>query len=232
MIDLSSVTLFCADCVDVDRAITAIEHCKKKIRFGAVKLMTSISTDYPHKVEIPPIVSHNGYSIWMLKRAHLYVDTPNFLVVQHDGFVINADAWDPAWLQYDYIGPLFTQDYSPPLVGTGGFSFRSKRLQDYVNAKTPEWDGSDRDAQRLQAEIGAYEDGVISIRLRNELIAAGFKFAPIEEAIKFAQGGFPNRESRKPEDKTHYCERPFGFHNYWSNINFETGFVSPPPFHV
>ncbi len=232
MIELPSVTLFCADCYDVERAIKVLERCKSVCNFGAVKLMTSIPTDYPHRVEIPPIISHNGYSIWMLKRAHLYVDTPHFLVVQHDGFIINADAWEPSWLQYDYIGPLFTQDYSPPLMGTGGFSFRSKKLQDYVNSRMPEWDGSDGDAQRLQAQIGSYEDGVISIRLRDELIKAGCVFAPVSEAIKFAQGGFPNTGNANPDDRTYYCERPFGFHGGWITIDRNTGFVSPPPFHV
>ena len=232
MLELPTVTLFCADCYEVNRAVKIMERCTAVANFGAVKLMTSLPTTYPHKVEIPPISSHNAYSIWMLKRAHLYVDTPHFLVVQHDGFILNADSWNPAWLQYDYMGPLFTQEYSPPLVGTGGFSLRSKKLQEYVNSRMPAWDGSDADAQRLQAQIGAYEDGVIAIRLRNELIGQGYKFAPVSEAVKFAQGGYPNRESKNPTDQTYYCEKPFGFHNYWANINFDTGHVSPPPFHV
>ncbi len=170
----------------------------------------------------------------MLKRAHLYVDTPHFLVVQHDGYIINADSWNPEWLKYDYIGPLFIQEYSPPVVGTGGFSLRSKRLQEYVNENfaMPDWDGSDLDAQKVQNKIGSYEDGVIAMRMKNELISNGFKFAPVSEAIKFAQGGYPHTGSLKPSNLDYYVERPFGFHGGWSNINKETGFVSKPPFHV
>ncbi len=232
MIDLPSVTLFCADCCDTKRAERILKRCTDVAKFGAVKFMTSLTTAYPHRVEIPKIASHNAYSIWMLKRAHLYVDTQHFLVVQHDGFIINADSWDPKWLQYDYIGPLFIQDYTPPLMGTGGFSFRSKKLQEYVNAHMPEWDGTDEDAQRLQAKIGSYEDGVIAIRLRKELITAGFKFAPTNEAVKFAQGGFPHTGNRNPNNRSYYAERPFGFHGGWHNIDHASGFVSPPPFHV
>lgn len=230
MLDLSPVTLFCADCVDTDRAERIMRRCTDVANFGAVKLLTSLPTSYQHRVEIPPITSHNGYSIWMLKRAYLYIDTPKFLVVQHDGYIINASAWDPAWLQYDYIGPLFIQRYVPPLMGTGGFSLRSKTLMQYVNARLPDWDGSDADAQRLQAKLGSYEDGVIAIRFREELIAAGYKFAPVHEAVKFAQGGLPVKGDANDHDTRYYCERPFGFHGGWSNMNWDTGFVSPPPF--
>lgn len=232
MLDLSTVTLFCADCVDTDRAERIMRRCTDVADFGAVKLLTSLPTAYAHRVEIPPITSHNGYSIWMLKRAHLYVDTPKFLVVQHDGFIINASAWEPAWLQYDYIGPLFIQDYFPPVVGTGGFSLRSKKLMEYVNKRTPDWDGTDEDAQRLQAKIRSYEDGVIAMQMRDELKTLGFKIAPVHEAIKFAQGGYPNTGSANPTNRAYYCEKPFGFHGGWVTVDRETGFVSPPPFHV
>lgn len=232
MLDMSTVTLFCADCVDTDRAERIMRRCTDVANFGAVKMLTSLPTSSPHRVEIPPITSHNGYSIWMLKRAYLYVDTPKFLVVQHDGFIINAASWEPAWLQYDYMGPLFIQDYTPPLMGSGGFSLRSRKLMEYVNQRLPSWDGSDDEAQRLQAKIGSYEDGVISIRFRNELIGNGFKFSPIREAIKFAQGGYPTRSCLKPEDRSYYFEKPFGFHGGWTTINRDTGFVMPPPFHA
>ncbi len=105
--DLRTVTLFCADCVNAVRAVEILERCRDACDFGAVRLLTSCETDYLHAVKIPPLHSLNAYSVFMLKRAHEFVDTPHMLVVQWDGFVINPSAWDPAWLYYDYIGPIW-----------------------------------------------------------------------------------------------------------------------------
>lgn len=232
MLELPSVTLFCADCVQIDRAVSIIERCKSVCNFGAVKLLTSLPTNYQHRVEIDPLPSLCDYSIFMLKRAHLFIDTPHMLVVQHDGFILNADSWNPEWLKYDYIGPFFIQHYPliPESMGTGGFSFRSKALMEYVSKRVPEWDGSSEETARIQAKLCQYEDGVIAASLRHELINTGFRFAPHSEAAKFAQGGWPLENSLQQNDTSHYTPRPFGFHGAWRNVDFSTGFVSPPPF--
>ncbi len=224
MLKLPSVTLFCADCLDTERAIVVLEKCKSLCEFGAVKLLTSLPTDYPHKVEIDPLLSLNAYSIFMLKRAHLYVETDHVLVVQHDGWILNPEAWNPDWLKYDYIGPLFIQkhDIDRYSVGTGGFSFRSKALMEFVDKRVPAWDGSAADTVRVQALLNCYEDGVISRQQRDSLEQAGFKFPSPKEAAQFAQGG--------NNDPAYHVERPFGFHGLWPNVNRETGIVAPPPF--
>jgi hypothetical protein len=228
MIDLPNVTLLCGDCVNIQRAIATVEHCKSKCNFGAVKLLTSIPTDYPHAVKIMHLGTLLDYSIWMLKRAYQYVDTPYVLTVQHDGFVLNPESWDPNWLNYDYMGPLFQQ--TPPIpreehVGSGGFSLRSKKLMQWINDVTPEWRGPE-DTEFVQRQLGCYEDGWISQNNRAALKYAGFKFAPALEAAKFAQCGWPQYST----ERSHYFERPFGFHGGWTNVDTKTGFVSPPPF--
>lgn len=231
MLELPTTTLFCADCVNAERAVAVIERCKAVANFGAVKLMTSLPCDYVHAVPIQHLPSLVDYSIWMLKRANQYVGTQHMLVVQHDGFILNPESWDPAWLQYDYIGPLFIQDrhITHLSVGSGGFSFRSRKLMDYVNARTPPWTGNG-DTANVQAGLGAYEDGVICLGMRGELTYNGFKFAPPEVACKFAQGGWPEKHLASRDDRTYYHERPFGFHGGWRQIDHKTGFVSPPPF--
>lgn len=223
-LDLPTVTLFCADCYCINRVIPVLERCKAFCSFGAVKLLTSIPTDYPHRVEIPKLASHIAYSIFMLKRAHLYIDTPHFLIVQHDGWILNSDAWEKDWLQYGYMGPLFIQNdiRGENAVGSGGFSLRSKRLMQFVSDRTPDWDGTEEDAHRIQKRIGCYEDGVISLQLRESLKAAGFKFPTPHEAAKFSQGG--------RNDPEYYVKSPFGFHGNWANVRMELGVVDPPPF--
>ena len=220
-LDLPTVTLLCADCYDVERVIPVIEHCKSLCNFGAVKLLTSLDTNHPDKVKINPLPSHIAYSVFMLKRAPTYVSTEHALVVQHDGWILNPDAWNPAWLALDYVGPLFIHKHviQPTSVGSGGFSLRSKKLMDFVNGRLPEWVETPQGTEQMQFMLGSYEDGIISIKHRHELVSAGFKYATPSEAAKFAQGGNC--------DPAYYVPRPFGFHGLWGNIDLDTGVVGP-----
>lgn len=215
-LQLPSVTLICIDCINVTRAINALEICKSKCDFGAVKLLTDLPTDYEHKIEIIPLKTLTAYSIFMLTKFPSYVDTEHVLVVQRDGFILNADAWKDDWLKYDYIAPLFVQ-YN--LVGSGGFSLRSKKLIDAVTKVMPTWDGTQQHADEIQDFFGYYEDGVISFRFHEK-----FNFAPLEEAADFAAGGNPNLEYYRPF--------PFAFHGARQNVNHKTGFVFPTCHHT
>ncbi len=211
-LQLPTVTLMCIDCVNSARAINVLERCKEKADFGAVKFLTSIPTDYKHKVKIMPLNSLVAYSIFMLTKVHQYIDTEHVLIVQRDGWILNPESFKQEWLELDYIAPLFVQyDF----VGSGGFSLRSNKLMKNVAAHTPEWDGTQKSADAVQSTLGYYEDGVICFSGK----FAGFKFATKDQAAEFSQGG-----NRNPE---YYREKPFGFHGCWQNIDHSTGKVSP-----
>ena len=208
-LQLPSVTLLIVDSVNAKGAINVLEHCKSLCDFGAVKLLTDIEIDYEHKVTIPKLNSLVAYSIFMLTKCKDYFDTDHVLIVQRDGFILNPESWNPAWLEYDYIAPLFVQ---VDKVGSGGFSLRSKKCMQEMAKITPEWDWSQGEADRIQNIMNYYEDGVISYS------GLDFKFAPLEEAAKFAAGGNPNLK--------YYIEKPFGFHRTTQYIDFNTGQVS------
>ena len=212
-LQLPTVTLMCVDCVNVERAIAVVEHCKTMCDFGAVKLLTSLSTDYSH-IKIPALNSLVEYSIWMLTKCYKYIDTDYVLIIQRDGWILNPDTWENDWLKYDYIAPLFNQ-YD--IVGSGGFSIRSKRLMQGVARLTPHWNYTTENANEIQNLLGFYEDGVISF---NEELKAKYNYAPVDVANKFAQGGNPNMDN--------YCKRPFGFHGSYRTINHNTGEVDVP----
>ncbi len=64
----------------------------------------------------------------MLRDLASHVETSHALCIQWDGYVLRGQAWDPAFLTYDYIGapwPHFSDGHN---VGNGGFSLRSRRL--------------------------------------------------------------------------------------------------------
>jgi hypothetical protein len=73
-LQLPNVTLLCVDCVDVDRAIAIVEHCKTMVDFGAVKVISNQERNYPI-VKISPLNTLIMYSVWMLTECHKYIDT-------------------------------------------------------------------------------------------------------------------------------------------------------------
>lgn len=210
-LSLPSVTLMAIDCIDANRAINVLEHCKKMADFGAVKLLTHIPVQYQHRVRIKPLNSLIAYSIFMLTKVHEFIETDHVLIVQRDGWILNPESFNPAWLDLDFIGPIFVQ-YDK--VGSGGFSLRSKRLMQNVAYNTPEWNWTQKQAEEIQETRGYYEDGVICL----SNLYSKFKIANIEQSAQFAQGG-----NRNPQ---YFRDRPFGFHRTWQQINFETGVVN------
>ena len=169
---LSDVTLLIVDCCDVNRAIRAIEHSCKEVEYGAVKLLTSISTDYKYAIAIDHINSKEEYSHFCIKKMGRYVDTNYVLLIQHDGFVIGGKkAWVGEFMEYDYIGAPW--NYTDGLnVGNGGFSLRSKKLLDIL----------------MDERINQYhpEDHHIGRTFRPLLESIGIKFPAEELAWKFA----------------------------------------------
>ena len=209
-LNLSSVTLVCVDDIDPHGAKKVLEWCKSMVDFGDVKLLTSLPCDYP-SIKIMPLRSLVAYSIFMLTRLHEYIDTPNLLIVQRDGFILNPSSWDNEWLELDYIGGLFIQE---DRVGSGGFSLRSKRIMQAVSETIPYWDGTQKGADEIQSSLGFYEDGILSLGD----FGRQFKIGSLEQAAKFSQAGNMNLN--------YYIEKPFGFHRLSQYIDFNTGQVS------
>ena len=203
-LQLPNVTLVCIDCRPPEPAIRSLEHCKGLVDFGAVKLFTSRDIEYPH-VTIEEITCcpacPNGlehYSYWILTKLHEYIDTSHVLVVQHDAWILHPEKWNPDWLRYDYIGPLFALD---PQVAMGGFTLRTLKLLRLTSEFVPE-----RTLADYLRRHYCYEDGVISFALRQRLEARGCAFPDPAVAAQFGFGG----------NKIHYCPEPFGFHGLYA----------------
>ncbi|MEO6523835.1 MAG: DUF5672 family protein [Mucilaginibacter sp.] len=112
---IDNVTLLCVDGRGGDYINFPILKSAKRIKFAAVVKLT------------PPINNVEQYSRFVLKESYKYITTTHCLIVQSDGYVVNPEAWQDSWLQYDYIGApwWYKDEYN---VGNGGFSLRSKRL--------------------------------------------------------------------------------------------------------
>jgi hypothetical protein len=129
---LPQVTLACVDTRTPELALAAIAHCRSQIAFGDAVLFTDpalVPLPTPGLRVVPTTVdSVPAYSHFMLRGLLPHVHGTHVLVMQWDGYVLDAAQWDPRFLDHDYIGaPLRGQ---PPerAVGNGGFSLRSRRL--------------------------------------------------------------------------------------------------------
>lgn len=181
---LPEVTLIGADGMDMARLETAAQISQENIQFGAVVLIG--------KEDKEKLNSREDYSEFMIKKAYDFVFTSHALVIQHDGYVLNWEAWEDDWLKYDYIGaPWWYKDGKN--VGNGGFSLRSQKLLKIL-ATDP--------------EIKQYhpEDHHICRTYRPYLEKKyGISFAPDEVASRFSIEGW--KGDRKYRDQ-------FGFHGY------------------
>ena len=130
MNDFSRITVCAVDCVSPKLAARALERSMKQCDFADALLLTDQAIDTRARAEkIGPIGSQTEYSRFMLRELGPYIRTDYVLVVQWDGFVLDASQWRSGFLDYDYIGaPWPVHDRFE--VGNGGFSLRSRRLLD------------------------------------------------------------------------------------------------------
>lgn len=202
--DLRSVTLCAVDCASPALAAVALMRCAAQCDFGDVILLSHVApsplTPRIRHIPIRPLLSCDDYSRFMLRELVHHIATPHVLVVQWDGFVLDASAWADDFLAYDYIGAKWPW-HAERRIGNGGFSLRSKRLLEAVATIAPD------DLGRLG------EDAIICQGLAGQLETSfGIRFAPEALADRFAyEHSVPDRPS-------------FGFHgmfNLWRHVDDE-----------
>jgi len=155
---------------------------------------TKLYTEIPHKYVYRPF-GYQEYSHFVVYCLHQYIDTDYCLIVQDDGWVLNADNWKDSWLKYDYIGGAthaalegdqFAIWYhwehlfkNPLVVQNGGFSLRSRRF-----LRAPSLYGITM--RILDDPMMNNEDIQLCCFMRPALESVGVKFAPLEESVLFS----------------------------------------------
>lgn len=115
-----------------------------------------------------PLGSVQDYETFVVKELAPHLTTSHALMVQWDGFVLNGSAWDPKFLEYDFVGAPWFWD---GVVGNAGFSLISKRLLEEL-AKS-EYEATPFDTNLCR-------------KYRKQLEDKGFKWAPLEVASRFS----------------------------------------------
>ena len=126
----STVTLCCIDCINHDLAIQALQTSMARHTFDRVVFLTDRAFALPgiETIQIPALNSRDAYSAFVLHTLAEYIDTDFALLIQWDGYIINAAAWRDEFLRHDYIGAVWGTYNDAFRVGNGGFSLRSKKL--------------------------------------------------------------------------------------------------------
>lgn len=178
-LQLPGVTLIIVDGVEFARAKTALLHCTSLCDFADAKILTHLPAEDHFRHQIKPIESIYDYSEFVIKELANYFTTSHVLMAQWDGFVWQTAMWSDEFLQYDYIGAPWPDKFLVKgiprhfNVGNGGFSLRSRRLQEFL-----------RDDPNII--VHKVEDVAICQLNRAYLEVKGFTFAPAEIARRFS----------------------------------------------
>lgn len=201
-LDLTNVTLVCADSINPKRALQALRICMHFANFSNVKLFTKKGFG-AESVEVIPVQVESifDYSKFILHNLLSYANTDFVLVVQWDGFILNPTSWNTCFFDYDYIGapwPYLTEN----TVGNGGFSLRSRKLLKILQG--PEFlEISDKS-----------EDHCLGRIWHKQLQALDIKFAPESVAKNFStEYNLRFRDQNPTNWQPSTWNNQFGFHS-------------------
>jgi len=183
-----AISITCIDTLNYDRTAKALNRTLETLK-GKIERVHWFSDIPAPKVDcdvswhyIRPIrkdqVQHDLNQI-TLKLVPSVVREEHNLIIQYDGFAVNADAWTDEFLEYDYIGAVWSWHHkiygTKNQVGNGGFSLRSRKLYDAI---------LDFDLVNKPQE---QEDNMICRIYGDELEQKyGIKYAPNELADRFS----------------------------------------------
>jgi hypothetical protein len=186
MFDLRTVTLVCIDTNHPEAGAHSVAESRKSVKFGRILFVgprrPATIPDEAQFIQVAPFPDVRDYSRFVLSKLPGLIQTSHCLIVQHDGFVRNPQAWTDDFLKYDFIGaPWWERDRW--VVGNGGFSLRSKRFLEA--ASTLPFKG-----EYIEGEIvpppEECEDWFCTMTHRSEMEAKGITFAPVPLAMRFS----------------------------------------------
>lgn len=220
--DLKNVSCVQIEALFPDRAARVLNWCAQCCDFGEIILFSPRPPTIPFVgrwVQLPKF-GYVGYSTFSTKCLHYYVNNEFALVTQHDGFIIHPENWREEFLQYDYIGAPWPEDFGGERVGNSGFSLRSRAfMQACADINIPHNNEMDEpEARRYMPGVDEAADDIWMCKnadVREAMERFGISYAPVEVARFFSS------EMEIPElpfDDT----KVFGFHDFSRRDERET----------
>jgi ADP-heptose:LPS heptosyltransferase len=187
---LDRITLVIVDTKNYGQAVNALQKSLEQIEPVRTIFFTDIDLDTKlpevEIIKIPQLHSKADYSHFIIRELWKHIETEFVLVAQWDGFVLNGEAWDDKFYDFDYIGAPWgeTDGWN---VGNGGFSLRTQKLQ-AILGNDPQiqiWHPEDHTICRIYRE---YLQVIRKIKFSNDELAEKFSFelrAPIHDTFGF-----------------------------------------------
>jgi hypothetical protein len=198
MLNLENVQLLCVNgsVKTPNDAVAAMQLCMSQAKFGNATLIGEFAGRNMEGIERHHVRGNlQWYNQFMVSGVVKFLTHDYVLVVQHDGMIVNPSAWSDEFFNYDYIGaPWPVNRPQPCRVGNGGFSLRSRRLQ--------------QELAKMPFPCKENEDAFICDRYRRWLEDRGMRFAPPELAAQFSV----EFHTWHHDD---YGKIPFGFHGWY-----------------
>jgi len=185
----------------IAKAIPALERTAAALPGCRKLLISDVPIEYAaaEQKRVHQRLGYRAYSHFVVYCLDRYIETDYALIVQDDGWALNAANWRDEWFQYDYIGgathaALIGNSFfrwftwigragggggEPLVVQNGGFSLRSKRF-----LAAPTTHGI---TMRHQSDPELNnEDIQLCCFMRPALERIGLRFAPLAESKLFS----------------------------------------------
>jgi len=198
--NLDNVTLVTMETMYHDLAKRAMEETLARLPFKNV-LVLSDQDFLPGSTFVK--IEHGNmeqYCNILLKQLSQHINTSHMIFQQWDAMVHDGSQWTDEFLEYDYIGAPWPWRPEGQNVGNGGFSLRSKKLLDALQAPHIQ--------MNLSGIHGVQEDNYICIEYRQELEARGIRYAPTDLANRFSMELHP------------YDGYSMAHHGFWNIVRF------------
>jgi len=130
---MKKISLVIIDTESYKLATNALELTKKNFFTDDILIFSDDEEKWSGYsiIKIPKIKNHHDYNKIILVELGKFLKTEYALIIQYDGFVINAKEFSDFFLKFDYIGapwPAGMVAGKEATVGNGGFSLRSKKI--------------------------------------------------------------------------------------------------------
>jgi hypothetical protein len=169
-------------------------------------------------IPIAPFNTNESFNL-QLERLTLdllpkTINTDFNLLIQADGYAVNAEAWTDEFFNYDYIGASWPWEAPGLDVGNGGFSWRSKKLYQAILDLRSKHSFVD-----LISKLPIIE--LVQDKFKGHFVAEDNLICKIyrpilekEYGIRFAPAALADQFSVEANGDTPWLGKSFGFHGY------------------
>ena len=106
-LNLKNITAIIVDGFNpANKNAEVLNYCADLCDFHSLKLLSFEKPTIKYDYDFCHIrrINYLEYNIFVVKELPKHIESDYALVMNHDGYIVNTDAWTDDFLKYDYIG--------------------------------------------------------------------------------------------------------------------------------